>query len=76
MNDFSEKECSRRVEVLPDYLRDTLRLMASGLAIKEIADTQKITASTAYIYRERVYSKLGVNNLALATRIAVGAKLV
>ena len=76
MNDFSEKECKRRVEVLPDYLRDTLRLMASGLAIKEIADTQKITASTAYIYRERVYSKLGVNNLALATRIAVGAKLV
>lgn len=76
MSDFSPAECRKRVADLPEYLRETLRLMASGLAIKEIADTQRITASTAYIYRERVYSKLGVNNLALATRIAVGAKLV
>lgn len=76
MTDFSQSECQRRVETLPDYLRATLTLMAEGRAIKEIADAQRITVSTAYVYRERVYSKLGVNNLALATRVAVGAKLV
>jgi len=76
MTDFGTTQCRQRVEALPDYLRATLKLMAEGRAIKEIADAQGITVSTAYVYRERVYSKLGVNNLALATRVAVGAKLV
>ena len=76
MNGFTEQECKQRVQALPEYLALTLKLMAEGHAIKEIADAQRITPSTAYVYRERVYSRLGVNNLALATRIAVGAKLV
>ena len=72
MNGFTEQECKQRVKALPEYLCATLKLMAEGRAIKEIADAQQITPSTAYVYRERVYSRLGVNNLALATRIAFG----
>ena len=76
MSDFSPKECRARVADLSPQLRETLRLMASGLCPKEIAGALNITPSTAYIYRARVYSRIGVNNLALATRVAVGANLV
>ena len=76
MTDFSQSECRKRVEILPGYLREVLRLMATGACTKEIADELKLTPSTVYVYRERVYSKMQVNNLAVATRIAVGARLI
>lgn len=76
MTDFSQSECQRRVALLSPQLREVLKRMAQGLATKQIADELQLSITTVQVYRERLYSKLGVNNLALAIRIAVGAKLV
>lgn len=76
MSEFTETECKRRVADLPDYLRDVLRLMAGGRCTKEIAAELNLSPSTVYVYRERVYSRLAVNNLATATRVAVAAEIV
>lgn len=69
-------ECRRRVEQLSPQLREVLRLMAEGQCTKEIAERMGVAQSTAAVYRERVYSRLAVNNVALATRVAVAAGVV
>jgi DNA-binding NarL/FixJ family response regulator len=76
MSEFTESDCKQRVDELPEYLRAVLTMMARGQCTKEIASELNLTPSTVYVYRERVYSRLAVNNLATATRIAVAAKIV
>lgn len=76
MNQFSKSECCRRVEALPPYLRDVLRLLADGQPTKQIAANLGVTVPTVWVYRERIYSRLQVNNLATATRVAVVAGLL
>jgi DNA-binding NarL/FixJ family response regulator len=75
MSDYSPGECKKRVDLLSPQMREVLRLMVQGLATKQIADTMGLSEPTVRTYRERVYSKLAVNNLALAIRVAVRAGL-
>lgn len=76
MSDITQTECRRLVEQLSPQLRSVLVLMASGLATKQIADEMALSQETVKTYRERVYSRLRVNNLASATRVAVYADLI
>ncbi len=76
MTNFEPARCQAAVAELPEYLRAVLKHMANGLATKQIAAELKVSDATVAVYRERLYSRLGVNNLALATRVAVSAKLV
>lgn len=76
MSDFSPLDCKRRVDRLSPQLREVLMLMASGLATKQIADEMELSVDTVKTYRERVYSRLAVNNLATATRVAIHAELI
>lgn len=61
---------------MPPYLREVLRRMAQGMATKQIAADLRISESTVQVYRERVYSRLGVNGIAQATVVAVRGKLI
>ena len=72
----SMKTPDRSIEELPPYLREVLRRMAQGMATKQIAADLNISVSTVNVYRERVYSKLGVNGLAQATVVAVRGRLI
>lgn len=76
MMDFNPSECKDRVQQLPEYLREVLKRLACGHPTKQIAAELDVTESTVRVYRERLYSKLGANNLATATRIAVSAGVV
>lgn len=74
--DFSAATCRARVAELPPYLTEVLRRMAEGKPTKQIAAELNITESTARVYRERVYSKVGATSIAVATRVALGAGLL
>jgi DNA-binding NarL/FixJ family response regulator len=76
MNEFSSDNCAARVQALPEYLREVLRRVALGQPTKQIAAELDIKESTVLVYRERMYSRLGVNNVASATRVAVVGGLV
>ena len=49
---------------------EILQLMARGLATKQMASELAIGEGTVRVYRERIYSKLGVNSLGQAVRVA------
>jgi two-component system invasion response regulator UvrY len=76
MSDFSPKECVRKVDELSPQLRAVLRAMALGQPTKQIADEMQLSIETVKTYRERVYSRLGVNSMACAVRVAVVAKII
>lgn len=76
MNQFDPVECTERVAELPPSLRGVLVRMANGLPTKQIAAELELSESTVAVYRERIYSRLRVNNLAAATRVAVAAGVV
>jgi DNA-binding NarL/FixJ family response regulator len=73
---FQPATCHALVQELPPSLKLVLRHMADGLATKQIAAECDLSESTVQVYRERIYSRLRVNNLAAATRVAVAAGLV
>lgn len=73
MTDFSKSNCQRLVEKLSARELEVLRLMALGLATKEIADKLTLAMPTVCVYRERIYSKLAVNSIAPAVRVATMA---
>jgi DNA-binding NarL/FixJ family response regulator len=75
MTDFSKSNCRRLAEKLSPQETAVLRLMVQGLATKQIADQLDLAAPTVSVYRERIYSKLGVNSLAPAVRLATVAGL-
>ena len=76
MNDFEPKVCRARVAELPPSLREVLVHLANGLPTKAIAERCEISEATVKVYRERLYSRLHVNNPAAATRVAVAAGVV
>lgn len=76
MTDFNEQQCRKAVARLAEREGEVLRLMVAGLASKEIADRLTISVNTVRVHRERIYSKLHVNGLAQAVRVATTAKLV
>jgi DNA-binding NarL/FixJ family response regulator len=76
MTDFSKTNCRRLVEKLSEREREVLKLMALGLATKEIADKLDLAQPTVCVYRERIYSKLAVNSIAPAVRVATLAEVM
>lgn len=76
MSEYTTKECREVVELLSPQLKEVLRRKAGGLPNKQIADELALSENTVRIYLERIYSRLRVNNIASATRVAIGAKLI
>lgn len=76
MKDFDPSECQALVAALPPSLRMVLVHLANGLPTKQIAAECAISEATVKVYRERLYSRLRVNNPAAATRVAVAAGIV
>lgn len=76
MSDFPTAECKERVRRLTEREREVLRCLALGLLSKQIADELAISINTVRVYRERIYSKLGVNGPAQAAIVAHSAEVV
>jgi DNA-binding CsgD family transcriptional regulator len=55
---------------------DILRLLARGMSNKQIAETLVISPKTANTHVEHIYTKLGVNNRALASLFAAKHGLI
>ena len=70
----------RSVEVdkgaLSDREREVLRLLATGLRTKEIAERLGISAKTVETYRSRIMVKLGIDNLPGLVKFAIRAGLI
>ena len=56
---------------LSDREYQVLRLIASGLAVTQIASERSLSVKTISTYRRRVLDKMGMNNNAELTRYAV-----
>ena len=69
MTDFRPASCRSAVDRLSERERAVLRLMSEGLATKQMAVTLEIGEGTVRVYRERIFSKLGVNSLGPAVRV-------
>jgi LuxR family transcriptional regulator, maltose regulon positive regulatory protein len=69
----------RPSSALPDELtlreREVLRLLATGLTNKEIADRLLMSVHTVNSHLKAIYGKLGVTTRAAATRAALGSGL-
>lgn len=76
MNTYTEKDCQQALERLNNRQRDVLRLLAEGQARKQVAASLGIAEGTVRVYIEGCYSRLGVNGLAQAVRVAVRGGLV
>ena len=76
MTDFSTTQCAALVATLSPQQRAVLKHMAAGLATKQIAAALDLEESTVKVYRERLYSKLGVTGLAQAVRVATLGKVL
>lgn len=53
-----------------------VRLLSTGKSTKEIAQELGITTASAFVYRNRIKSKLGVSSLAELVRYAVQMNIV
>lgn len=71
---MESREAATRLAKLSAREAEVLELMVLGLASKQIAERLAIALPTVCVYRERIYSKLGVNSLAPAVRLAVLGK--
>ena len=64
------------LEVLTEREREVLRLVAEGLASKEIAARLSISARTVETHRANLMRKLGLRSVALLTQFAIREGLV
>ena len=70
------KEQSQLQDVLSDREIDVLKLLASGLANKEIADKLNISINTVITHRKNISQKTGIKSLSGLTIYAVVQKFV
>jgi DNA-binding NarL/FixJ family response regulator len=63
-------------KTLSDRERDVLRLLATGLRTKEIAEQLDISTKTVETYRSRIMVKLGIDNLPGLVKFAIRAGLI
>jgi len=76
VNEPTERECRLLLARLSDRQRDVLRLTMTGVGRKQIADELNLTESTVKVYRERIFSRLGVTCSAHAAFIAGRGNLI
>ena len=65
-----------QLDLLTAREAQVLRLIASGKANKEIAQLLKLQPDTVRTYRKKMMRKLGINNTAGLTRLAISAGLI
>lgn len=70
MTDLTKPKCEMAVAKLSPQMVAVLRCMMEGLATKQIADRLELSEGTVRTYRELIFSRLGVNNVGLAVRVA------
>ena len=73
---LSEPESRKPHELLSDREFQTLRLIASGRKLSEIADELAISPKTVSVYRARVLEKLKLRTNTELARYAVANELV
>ena len=72
---FETSECESAVARLSPRQREVLRLLADGLARKQVAAQMGIAESTVGVHCEAIYARLGVSSVAQAVVVAVKAKI-
>lgn len=73
--DLSERPAPSALEVLSPRELQVLRMVASGKTSKEIAVTLDLREQTVRSYRKTMMKKLGVNNVAGLTQLALSTGL-
>jgi DNA-binding NarL/FixJ family response regulator len=63
-------------ELLSDREFQTLRLLASGMSLTQVAEQMHLSVKTVSVYRARTLEKLGLTNNAELTRYAIRNHLV
>ena len=63
-------------EILTDREIDVLKLLATGLANKEIADKLNISVNTVITHRKNISQKTGIKSVSGLTIYAVTQKLI
>jgi DNA-binding NarL/FixJ family response regulator len=61
-NILPEKNSRPRHEQLSGREQETLRLLASGKSVKDIAEDLELSVSTVFTYRGRIFEKLQIRN--------------
>lgn len=74
LNRLDEKRFG--LELLTERERDVLKLVATGLRIKEIASQLHISSFTAETHKKNIMEKLDIHNIVLLTRYAIQSNLV
>jgi DNA-binding NarL/FixJ family response regulator len=70
------RESDSDVEVLSDRETDVLKLLATGLSNKEIADVLNISINTVITHRKNISQKTGIKSVSGLTIYAVVKKLI
>ena len=76
LNDDSQKEVNPAQDILSDREIDVLKLLATGLANKEIADNLNISINTVITHRKNISQKTGIKSVSGLTIYAVVKKLI
>lgn len=76
VNSNNPQEQTPLLDVLSDREVDVLKLLASGLANKEIADKLNISINTVITHRKNISQKTGIKSVSGLTIYAVLKKLV
>ena len=76
LNTNNPKEQGQLQDVISDREIDVLKLLASGLANKEIADKLNISINTVITHRKNISQKTGIKTVSGLTIYAVVQKLV
>jgi DNA-binding NarL/FixJ family response regulator len=74
--DLNAKQISEPIERLSRREAEVLRLIAEGKTSKEIAGALELGLQTVRTYRKTLMKKLGVNNIASLTQLALAAGLI
>jgi len=76
LNTNNHKDSGQFQDVISDREIDVLKLLASGLANKEIADKLNISINTVITHRKNITQKTGIKTISGLTIYAVVQKLI
>ena len=72
----NQKDTSHSIDVLSDREIDVLKLLATGMANKEIAEKLNISINTVITHRKNISQKTGIKSVSGLTIYAVVQKLI
>lgn len=74
--DTEQQAPSEAIKILTPRERQTMKLLAEGLSVKEIAYNLGISYKTVHTFRTMIMQKLDINNIADLTRFAIKAHII